>query len=79
LFYFWLFDRKSIRDGEKSNDVTNSIKPRSLKFFLDEVLFSSYSKNYGPIDRKRFSQDLNKLVVVELLCGGEATGISIKT
>jgi hypothetical protein len=66
-------------DGEKSNDVTNSIKPRRLKFLLDELLFSFYCNNYEPIDRKRFSQDLNELVVVELSCGGEATGTSIKT
>jgi hypothetical protein len=66
-------------DGKKSKDVTNSIKPRKLKFFLDEVLLSSYSVDYEPIDRKRFSQDLNELVVVQLSCGGEATGNSIKT
>jgi len=66
-------------DGEKSNDVTNSIKPRRLKFYLDELFLASYSVNYEPIDRKAFSQDLNELVVVQLLCGGEATGTSIKT
>ena len=53
-------------DGEKINDVMNSIKPGGLKFFLDELLLSSYSVNYEPIDRKRFSQDLNELVVVQL-------------
>jgi hypothetical protein len=79
LFYFWLLDKKSKMDGEKSNDVTNSIKPRNLKFFLDELFLASYSANYEPIDRKRFSQDLNELVVAQLSCGGEATGTSIKT
>ena len=79
LFYFWVLDKKSKMDGEKSNDVTNSIKPRRLKFYLDELFLASYSVNYEPIDRKGFSQDLNELVVVELSCGGEATGNSIKT
>jgi hypothetical protein len=79
LFYLWLLDKKRKMDGEKINDVMNSIKPGGLKFFLDELLLSSYTANYEPIDRKRFSQDLNKLVVVQLSCGGEATGTSIKT
>jgi len=65
--------------AKESFEATHFIKPGSLKFFLDEVLFSSYSANYEPIDRKRFSQDLNELVVVQLSCGGEATGTSIKT
>ena len=66
-------------DVEKSNDMTNSIKPGSLKFLLDEPFASSYSTNYDPIDRKRFSQELNELVVAQLSCGGEATGTSIRT
>ena len=66
-------------DSEKSNDVTNSIKPRRLNFFLDELFLASYSANYEPIDRERFSQDFKELVVVQLACGGEATGTSIKT
>ena len=66
-------------DGDKSNDVTNSIKPGNLKFLLDEPVASSYSKNYEPIDRKGFFQDLSELVVVEFSCGGEATGTIIKT
>jgi hypothetical protein len=66
-------------DGENSNDVTNSIKPRRLKFFLDQFFLASYYINYEPIDRKGFFQDLNELVVAQLSCGGEATGTSIKT
>ena len=79
LFYFWVLDKKSKMDGEKSNDVTNSIKPRSLKFLLDEPFASSYTTKYEPINRKGFFQDLNELVVAQLSCGGEATGTSIKT
>jgi hypothetical protein len=58
--------------------VTHSIKPRRLKFFLDELFLAFYSVNYDPIYRKRLFQDLNKLVVAQLSCGGEATGTSIK-
>jgi hypothetical protein len=65
--------------AKESFGVTHSIKPGSLKFFLDEPFLSSYSINYEPIDRKRFPQELNELVVVQLSCGGEATGTSIKT
>ena len=63
---------------EESNDLTNSNQPGSLKFFLDEIFSSSYSKQYEPGDRQRFYQDFDELVVVQLSCGGEATGTSIK-
>jgi len=65
--------------AKESFEVTHSINPGSLKFLLDELFLSSYSGNYEPIDRKRFSQDLKELVVVQLSCGGKATGTSMKT
>ena len=64
--------------GEESKDLANSNQPGSLKFFLDEIFSSSYSKEYEPSDRQRFYQDFDELVVAQLSCGGEATGTSIK-
>ena len=61
-----------------SKGLKNPVQPGSLKFFLDELFLSSYSKKYEPSDRQRFYQDFDELVVVQLSCGGEATGTSIK-
>ena len=66
-------------NGEESKDLANSNQPGSLKFFLDEIFSSSYSKEYESSDRQRFYQDFYELVVVaQLSYGGEATVTSIK-
>ena len=61
-----------------SEGLKNPIQPGSLKFFLDELFLSLYSENYEPSDRQLLSQDFGELAVVQLSCGGEATGTSIK-